>query len=341
MPKSINDALKFIGTQWSNINDNKIKGVIAESKLKQYLESHSDKYESILSGGWIITPNKNTIVDTPPHHRIAIIPIYKPFSWGNPSSNKHLLHVHHLDYHYLSQAGIKVYFAQPISSTDCADLDESIFKIPRGASKKPKTKAYKPITYKFRFYTISKSKFIEVPESEVMEYFPKKVRTGTGMRCYNNSLDSTVFPWNDSDIVTELFWKEYIQYYLKNFYCVSFFDMDFFLVSNNRHLYPLEVKTKEVLDTKDRGALFGLDTSNYVLLSYFTFNSTDAIYIILEKDSSGKDIKWLGIKFSDIIKGCYWVTSGGGTSMTGSRSQTVMIPKNLFAPLEDLLLTLK
>lgn len=60
-----------------------------------------------------------------------------------------------------------------------------------------------------------------------MQHFPKKTPIGKGMRCYNHTLNSTIFPWNDTDIVTQLFWKEYIQYYLKNFYCVSFYDMDF------------------------------------------------------------------------------------------------------------------
>ena len=118
MPSNINDALKFIGTQWSNINQNKIKGVIAELKLKEYLKLHSDKYDSILSGGWIITPNKNTEVDIPPHHRIAIIPIYNPFSWGIPNSNGNVSHVHHLDYHYLKKQVLMYtlhnHFRQPL-----------------------------------------------------------------------------------------------------------------------------------------------------------------------------------------------------------------------------------
>ena len=52
MPGNMNDAIKFLETQWSNINANKLKGIEAEVRFRTWLTQNNVHY---ISGGWVIS----------------------------------------------------------------------------------------------------------------------------------------------------------------------------------------------------------------------------------------------------------------------------------------------
>lgn len=334
MPSSINQAINFLETQWSSINENKTKGVLAEIRFINYLYSTQVKplYFQIIPGGWIMTPGQTwTKCITPTAHRIAIIPNLTKFSWS-PQLRTHSFTAQVIAHTYFGHAGIPVYFS---------DIDISINQY-EAQFLIPSSKNY-VTPYPLIFKTVGENGLEQVKLENMMANF--KPRNGfAGMRSYSTGrLNPTILPWNDPSTVTELFWKEYVRYFIQVRYLVSNNDVDFFLVSNSRKAYPVELKSKScVKNDKTIGDWFGLDAGTYVKLSFFisSGNNMDALYVVEEVNNTGQHLQWLGIRFSKLLNCCSWVTQGGGTGMTGGNSTTIKVPKTMFTELSQLLPTL-
>ncbi|MGN2271670.1 hypothetical protein [Priestia megaterium] len=328
MPLNREQAIEFLETQWSSINDNKERGILAEIRFMNYLNSVPTLYDYLIQGGWIITPSKNTIVSTPTHHRIVIIPIIKKFSWTraslpNNSSAQVIAHS------FFRQVGMRVYFAEPDPSPS-RSLEKN-FQIPQRPTYNR--------SYNLKFKEVGASGLVDVPIADVMRNFVKR-KGNLGIKTYRTGrIKRKIAPWNNPKIVTELFWKDYTRYFLQREYLVSNNDLDFFLVSKTGKSYPVELKSKTPALDKNTGDWFGIDVGPFSKLSHFVSlsNNMDALYVVEEVDDDYRHIEWWGIRFSDLLKGCYWVQQGGGTGMTGGRSTTIKVPKNIFEPLNILL----
>ncbi|MCL6453742.1 MAG: hypothetical protein K6T78_09000 [Alicyclobacillus sp.] len=330
MPASLNDAILFLETQWSSINENKTKGVLAEIRFTDYLNSLSSLFEYQIPGGWILTPNKPTGF-IPAQKRIVIIPVNQPFSWSSTTTT-HPFTAQVIAHSYFRQAGMEVYFAYadpaPTRSSEVS------FTLP---ARRNYQRSY-PLT----FHKVSSSGLQSVPEKTVMRNFTSR-RGAIGLRAYQTGrLNRCVFPWNDPSIVTSLFWKEYVKYYLQVRFLISNNDLDFFLVANSGRSFPVEFKSKTPGIDPSIGDFFGIDVAPFVKLSYFISlsNNMDALFVVEEIDDSGATIEWWGIKFSDLLKNCSWFSSAGGEAMTGGPSTTVRVPKLAFTRLDSLLPTL-
>ncbi|PSD44212.1 hypothetical protein C7E23_03035 [Elizabethkingia anophelis] len=66
----------------------------------------------------------------------------------------------------------------------------------------------------------------------------------------------------------------------------------------------------------------------------------EALYFVEEVDATGNTIEWWGIRFSELLKTCHWVSQSGGTGMGGGASATIKVPKISFQALSTLLPTL-
>ena len=334
MPRNINLALNFLETQWSSINDNKAKGVIAEIRLKEYLglENITRLYSQVIPGGWIVAPGCVWEgCHDPTLSRIAVIPNFTEFNWSG-HIQRHSFTAQVTATTYFGQAGIPVYFVD-----FAGNINDYIDKFVL-----PSSGNY-PTPYPLIFKTVGANELEEVTVSEMMRSF--KPRNGNiGMRAYKTGrLNVNVEPWNNASTVTELFWKEYVRYFLQKRYLVSNNDIDFFIVGNSRRAYPVELKSKTcVTGDTVTGDWFGLDAGTFVKLAFFVTagNNMDAIYVVEEVNAQNQHLFWWGIKFSSVINGCSWVTQGGGTGMTGGNSTTIKIPKSLFSSLDTLLPTL-
>lgn len=328
MPSTIGGAIEFLETQWSSINYNKERGILAEIRFLDYLNSVPTLYDYIIQGGWIITPTKNTIVSIPPHNRIVVIPVSQPFSWtiGLPPNNFSAQVIAHS---FFRQVGMKVYFAEP--NPIPTPMLENSFQVPsRGNYTR---------TYDLTFKEVGASGLVTVPISSVMRNFISR-NGNRGMRANAiNRIDRTINPWTSTDVVTELFWKEYVRYFIQKEYLVSNNDLDFFLVSNSGKSYPVELKSKQPAQDSNIGEWFGIDAGPFSKLAYFVSlsNNMDALYVVEEVDSNYSHVEWWGTKFSELLRGCYWVQQAGGTGMTGGSSVTIKVPKNIFEPLDTLL----
>lgn len=330
MPASRIQALKFLETQWSSINDNKIKGICAEVAFKHYLQKMKVHY---VTGGWLICPGKPDLSPIPAKDTVCILSREHSFSW-QPTKHKLLSHPSVAEisaYQYFRGAGVKTYFSNPVT------VNENNFAVPTKAA--GKTKSQYHTSYGLEFLEIGhNSQFQVVDISSIFTNFPKRPGK-TGMRVYNQTLNPNQAPWSDSDTVASLFWFEYTRYYIQKQFLVSNNDLDIVITGNSGKTYPVEVKSKETAYSSSLGDWFGLDAGPFAKLAYFTANSlqTDALYVVEEVDSARNHIDWWGIKFSDLMRSCSWVIQKGGKGMGGGSSATYKVPKAAFTQLATLL----
>lgn len=329
MPNNIDTAIKFLETQWSSINENKIKGINAELRFEEYLITQlHNNYQYLIPGGWIISPGKNINIDPPTSGRIAILPIPTKFSWTTQSIDVPFT-AQVLAHSYFNQTGIKTYFTE-FDFNGNFSL-ESTFVLPARRNYQ--------ISYPIDFYKVGPNGLEVVHISEVMQHFTN--RTGNiGMRAYPlNRIDRTEPAFNDSALISSLFWKEYSRYFLHRNYLVSSNDLDFFLVSISGKGYPVEFKSKTVVRDTKIGDWFGIDIGPFTKLSFFVSlsNNMEALYFVEEVDNQGNVVEYWGIKFSTLLKYSFWVSQSGGVNMAGGASNTVKVPKICFEKVSDLL----
>lgn len=330
MPSSIDGAIRFLETQWSSINENKLKGIKAEVDFRGYLKKKKVHY---IPGGWILSPGKNTHVEIPSKEKICLLPIEIGFSWvSTGQGGNNITPALMSAYNYFRQVGVTTYFVVP------EPIDEVGFKLP--SKKQGATRAMYPRSYNLLFKKISSNgQFEDVNMSDVMKNFPHR-NGNIGMRCNQvNRIDRNKVPWNDAEIVRDLFWFEYARYYCQVEYLVSNNDLDLFIIGTSGSAYPVELKSKLPVEDDKLGDWFGLDIGPFAKMSFFTSNSmnTDALYVVEEVDEQRNHIAWLGIKFTELVKSCCWVGQAGGQGMMGGASSTIKVPKAAFDLLEDLL----
>ncbi|OFC71381.1 hypothetical protein [Alteromonas confluentis] len=329
MPQTKQDALSFLETQWSSINDNKIKGIKAEAEFRQYLEDNEIHY---IPGGWILTPGKNTNVKIPSEHKICLLPMEKGFSWSKKNAHLFISPALISAYNYFRQVGVKTFFVEP------TNVDETAFSVPKKST--GTKRAVYPRPYDLRFNTISPSGGLaKVDYAEVFSSFPP--RDGNrGLRCYSqNRISIHSAPWNDSELLKGLFWFEYTRYFCQVDFLISNNDLDLFIIGKSGGAYPIELKSKSPVIDNSSGDWFGLDIGPFAKMAFFTANSmnTDALYIVQEVDEQRTLVQWLGIRFTQLVKSCSWVGQAGGQGMSGGASSTIKVPKAAFTELSILL----
>ena len=107
------------------------------------------------------------------------------------------------------------------------------------------------------------------------------------------------------------------------------YDVDGFIVSYQANVIPLEVKEKSPTQKGD----FGLDVGRILMMLRLCLSTNqNAIYVIKEVNNNAKRtfIDWKYITLSDMIMYSSWNLQGGGRSMTGGTTQTVMFSRELF-----------
>lgn len=326
MPRDIESAIQFLETQWSSITANKLKGINAEIRFEAYLNSPAIRpmFDYIIPGGWILSPGKNTNINPTTLGRIAILPIPRPFSWTQgiaviPFTAQVLAES------YFRQVGIVTYFASYEINGDI-QIENAFIN--------PALGDYQ-IAYPLEFFKVGENGLVQVPFAQVTANFT--ARNGLrGMRAYAlNRIDRQDLTWNNTNIVTDLFWKEYSRYFLHRQFLVSSNDLDFFIIGKSGRAYPIEFKSKTAVVDNSIGDWFGIDVGPFSKLSFFVSlsNNMEALYFVEEIDANGNTIEWWGIRFSQLLKNCHWVAQSGGTGMGGGGSVTVKVPKIVFEPL--------
>lgn len=330
MPRDLETGIQFLETQWSSINQNKLKGIIAEIRFNNYLNSPAirSQFDYIIPGGWILSPGRNTNIDPPTKSRIAILPIFTPFSWTQGISQVPFT-AQVLAESYFRQVGIRTYFSS-FDTGRHTQLEQTFVNPAKGRYQ---------ISYSLNFSKIGPNGLVPVILDEVAQYFVP--RNGLrGMRAYAiNRINRQDPIWNDTNLVTELFWKEYARYFFHRQFLLSSNDLDFFIVGKSGRAYPIEFKSKTVVSNPTLGDWFGIDVGPFSKLSFFVSlsNNMEALYFVEEIDRQGNTLDWWGVKFSQLLKYCYWVSQSGGKGMGGGASNTIVVPKVIFERLDTFL----
>ncbi|MGF6555882.1 hypothetical protein ABIA48_002262 [Pseudomonas sp. S30_BP2TU TE3576] len=330
MPSTLPQAVNFLETQWSSINENKIKGILAEVRLKDFLATH-DAYFG--PGGWIVVPGKPTHTPIPTKCKVCLLPRGRVFSWQTASSVGATLSPAEISaYTYFRQLGIRTYFVDPINPNEA----NFVFPSPSSAA----GRANYPKPYQLELKEVGRrGELITVSPETVFDVFPSRVGNG-GLRCNTlGRINLGTPPWNDPSIVSDLFWFEYARYYFQIDYLLSNNDLDMYVIGASGSAYPVELKSKKAADSQTLGKWFGIDMGPFAKLAFFTANgmNTDALYIVEELGDNNQFIQWLAIRYTELVKVCSWVGQSGGTGMTGGTSSTYKVPKAAFLPLIDLL----
>jgi hypothetical protein len=332
---TLSEAINFLETQWSSINENKVKGILAELRFKDFLILNNHHF---VSGGWIVTPGKPTLglCPVPSHEKICILPRQHRFTWqGVGVQNNSLTPAEMSAYNYFRQVGVRALFATPIV------IVEAAFELPSPSERRIRARYPKP--YELQLQEVSPAgSLIPVSPIEAFRRFP--MRNGNvGMRCYQtNRIDQQEAPWTSPAVVSDLFWFEYARYFFQVDYLLSNNDLDIFVIGPSGASYPVELKSKASANDSALGEWFGIDIGPFAKLSFFTSNAmnNDALYVVEEVTAQRVHVQWLGIRFTDLVKSCSWVGRSGGTGMMGGASSTYKIPKDAFSSLSTLMATL-
>lgn len=329
MPATLSDAIHFLETQWSSINDNKLRGILAEVRLKDFLIANEVHF---VPGGWILTPGKYSLLNkVPTREKICVLPRHQQFSWELPRPDNHG-YASLAAFEYFKHVGITPVFAIP------DPINESIYALPRPSAGKIKAEYPKPYLLKL-YHPGPNGQLNEVAASAIFSSFPER-NGNVGLRCYGQGrIPRDTLPWSDPSIVSDLFWFEYSRYFFQTDYLVSNNDLDLFIKGKSGKSYPVELKSKSPAEDRILGEWFGMDIGPYAKLSFFIANSlnNDALYVVEEVSAEKEHLEWYGIKFSELVKCCSWVGRSGGTGMLGGASSTFRIPKAAFVPLKLLL----
>jgi hypothetical protein len=333
MPSSLSLAINFLQTQWSSINNNKLKGILAEIRLKEYLSENGVFYGP---GGWIMVAGQPTGGNVPTQSKVCLLPRTSHFSWNTAENlGGVLLPAEISAYMYFRQLGIQTFFVDPTPFT------ENQFTLPTPSANSQRANYPKP--YALELKQVGQDGSL-TPASTAVVFSSFPPRTGNrGLRCNAlGRIDPTDYPWTNPSIVSDLFWFEYTRYYYQCDYLISNNDLDMYIIGASGSAYPVELKSKKSANSRALGDWFGIDMGPFAKLAFFTANgmNTDALYIVEEVNSSGQPEGWFGIRYTELVKACSWVGQGGGTGMTGGRSSTYKVPKAAFSLLDGLLLTL-
>jgi hypothetical protein len=87
VPSTRVDAIKFLETQWSHITQNKIKGILAELRLKAFLRVNECQFAA---GGWIVIPGNCSLTRKPTESKICLLPLSSSFELRTSEVNRTL-----------------------------------------------------------------------------------------------------------------------------------------------------------------------------------------------------------------------------------------------------------
>jgi hypothetical protein len=331
MPSSIQHAINFLETQWSSINDNKIKGIAAELAFKDFLNIQGIHF---IPGGWIMSPGNKTLCQVPAREKVCLLPRNVIFSWQASATNAAapVTPAEISAYNYFRQVGVRAYLVCP------SDIVEATFSIPQPSHRT--TRATYPKNYHLDFMSISQNGELHSnPVGTVFQSFP--IRNGnSGLRCSQlNRIAADQAPWNDSDAIARLFWFEYTRYFVQVDYLVSNIEEIHFIIAPSGSCFPVELKSKSVVNDNILGDWFGIDMGAFAKLALFTANSmnTDALYVVQEVYADRNHVEWYGLRFTELVKSCSWAGQAGGTGLMGGSPSTFKVPKAAFTRLVELL----
>lgn len=290
----------------SSLNQNKLRGLMAEIEFRTYLNSLGFA-DNVSVGGWIARTVGSGIFG---HHTVVMFPHAIQPGIDYPATNalpepSHGLHTICATFH---QIGIHSYFCAPIVNS--ADDPASI-----------------------RWNAVQ----LGLPTQQPYEPFPDNIagfhpRT----RAYTHLRYHTDVSGIPIQAVPDEFSKEHLRVTFQQRWMSEISDIDGILWGH-QYTYPIEIKEKTAAPDDKLGDWFGLDLGPFVKLAFYAAKrgNLHSIFVVREiGDVTTRNlVNWWFITFERLASFASWNPQSGGASMTGGRSTVVKIPKAEFQEL--------
>lgn len=295
----------FLSLSISSLNNNKLRGLLAEISLRTFLADLGFG-DRVSRGGWIVRTKGPNIFG---HSTVALFPeVINPCDsypqtrvLPHPDSGLHTICA---TFH---QSGISSFFcaASVSQPDDAASLQWSAVQL--GV---PVQQPYAPLIERLSSigFTSRKRKY------KFLKYHT----------------DAELIP---DFAVPEEFTKEHLRVVFNTAYMAEISDIDG-LFWGNQHTYPIEIKEKAPAKSADMGLYFGLDIGPFVKLAYYAAKrgNLHSLYVVREVDNTPERnlVRWAYVTFDHLAQFASWGSRGGGTNMQGGASSVVRIPRSEF-----------
>lgn len=303
---SLQSMRDYLGQSITSLNLNKLRGLLAEVDLRNYLGSLGYA-ERVSPGGWVARSDgagnfgHRTIVLFPE----TINPGEKYLAGRALPPSPTGLHSVGGTFH---QSGIAAYFCS--ASISIANDPDSVqwASIQLGL---PSAQQYQSL-------------------GSSIQNFRVRVKKHSFLRYHT---DTSSIP----DLaVPEEFSKEHLRITFQNQFFSEISDVDG-IFYGTQIAYPLEIKEKTCAPDRKFGDYFGLDLGPFVKLAFYAAKrgNLHSIFIVREIDSveDRNLVGWWFITFERLAQFASWNPRRGGTSMLGGASTVVPVPKAEFQSL--------
>lgn len=300
----------YLAKSISSLNQNKLRGLLAEVDLRNYL-AHLGYAGRISRGGWIIRTKGPHIFG---NSAIALFPEILdpaqpyPLSRALPAPDQGL-HTIGTTFH---QSGIPSFFcaATIAEEEQAASLRWSAIQLGL-----PIQQVYAPL-------------------QQAIENFGFSLRT----RPYNYLRYNADVAGIPDAAVPEEFTKEHLRVTFNNPYMAEISDIDG-LFWGKQFTYPMEIKEKTAAISREMGEYFGLDVGPFAKLAFYAAKRGNlrSLYVVREINNVNDRnlVGWLYVTFEDLVQRALWGSRSGGTNMLGGTSAVVPIPRSAFRPLNS------
>lgn len=303
---SLSTMQSFLSKSISSLNQNKVRGLLAEVHFREHL-ANLGFGDRVSLGGWITRSDgadkfgSKTIVFFPQTiNPDTSYPIGRKYP--HPSLG---LHTICSTFH---QLGIKSYSCVPsITKDDYDNIEWNAIQLGL-----PTEQEY-------------------LPFPDCLKGFRKRERRYQFLRY---KTDVSTIPVGS---IPEEFTKEHIRVCFQNQWMSEMSDIDG-IFWGHQYTYPIEIKEKTVANSSKLGDYFGLDIGPFVKLAFFAAKkgNMNSLFVVREIDHKEDRnlVNWWYITFDKLANYASWNPIGGGRGMTGSSTKVVAIPKTAFSILD-------
>ncbi len=298
----------YLSRSISSLNQNKLRGLLAEVDLRKHLQQlgYADR---VSPGGWIA---RRAGAGKFGHNTVVVFPeVLKPdIDYPTTRSKPQPAHGLHTICSTFHQSGIAAYYsAATVATTD--DPDSMAWQsVELGL---PTEQIYLPFPDSLATFFRNREK----------AYKFLRHKTGT------TSIPDLAVP--------EEFSKEHLRITFQSRFFAEISDIDG-IFWGEQFTYPIEIKEKTAGEDRQTGEYFGLDLGPFVKLAFYAAKrgNLHSLFVVREIESvQTRNLKqWWFITFERLAQFASWVPVGGGTNMQGGSSTVVRIPKAEFQTLD-------
>ena len=304
---SIDAMREYLGRSIASLNENKLRGLLAEIDFRKRL-AELGFADRVSVGGWIA---RRVGTGEFAHQTAAFFPETLSADTDYPVGRNlpdppHGLHTICSTFH---QTGISAYFVAGSVAQD----------------NNPSSLEWNAVQ-------------LGLPTAQRYESFPQCVEDQFALRPgrYNflrYNADTSRIP---TTAVPEEFAKEHLRVTFQNHFMSEISDVDG-IFWGEQFTYPLEIKEKTPAPSKKLGPFFGLDVGPFVKLAHYVARRGNLHSLFVVREIANLEtrelVRWSFITFEQLARFASWFPMAGGTSMGGGRSSVVCIPKAEFREL--------